>query len=413
MRIYYGWVVVAISMAIMALVLGTTMNAFGLFVIPASRDFGLSRADINTGIILVNLGVAGLAPVIGRMVDLFPVRRLMTGGALLLGGSLIGLGLSHDIWLSAFLLAMPLAIGIGAAGTLTTMTLVARWFAVHRARAMAFMAIGMSLGTVIMAPITGALIESVGWRYCLVILGTAVSLVLLLLIPFTRARPGEHDIEPGAQAKSGELSEPQPSAPQKPLSLGQLFSLAHFWVLALSVALAFGTMQAITVSLVPIAQEQGVAPTQAAVLLSTLGGTAILGKLVLAWIGDKINKAALLAALLSMIALACFGLQVAQGFGGLIVSSAALGLVVGAVLPIFLALLADRVGAASFGTANGIASLLMAVMGAVAIRFSGEIYDQTGGYELMFSIFAAICLASAVLTFLSGKLVPDQRASAA
>ena len=59
---------------------------------PASEDLGLSRANANTGLILINLGMAALSPIVGRMLDVYPIRRIMFAGALLFGASFVILG---------------------------------------------------------------------------------------------------------------------------------------------------------------------------------------------------------------------------------------------------------------------------------------------------------------------------------
>lgn len=63
MRIYYGWYIVAISVVILTLLLGSTYHSFGVFVLPVSEDFGLSRAETNTALILFSLGNAICAPI--------------------------------------------------------------------------------------------------------------------------------------------------------------------------------------------------------------------------------------------------------------------------------------------------------------------------------------------------------------
>ena len=87
MRIYYGWFIVAMSVVIFTLLLGTTYHAFGVFVVPVSRDLGLSRAEINTALILFSIGNAIWAPIVGQMLDRLATRPIMLGCALLMGGA--------------------------------------------------------------------------------------------------------------------------------------------------------------------------------------------------------------------------------------------------------------------------------------------------------------------------------------
>jgi MFS family permease len=420
MRIYYGWYIVAIGFVILMLALGATMNSFGMFVIPASEDLGLSRADTNTGIILINLGMAALSPFIGRMLDTYSIRKIMAASAVLFGASFVGIGLSHNVWLTGFLLGLPLAIGIAGVSVLPTTTLVARWFVTQRGRALAITVMGMSLGTVVMAPTVGLLIESVGWRMCLIVLGIAMSLVVLLLIPFIRERPGLGDLEPGRKdvpAKPAEASisvgeVPAPPVSAAPLGIGELLRMPVFWMLSLSVAFALAMAQTIVVSIVPLGQESGLSVTQSASLLSILGAMAIVCKLVLAVVGDWIDRELTLTILFVFIAATCAALLKGDSYFMLLVCSALVGLAVGAITPVFMALLADRLGVATFGTANGTAGLIMAVFGAIGVRYGGEVYDRTGNYDVMFTSFIALSLFAALLMFASKRVGAPKAAGA-
>ena len=95
MKIYYGWVIVAITAIIFAVVIGASLQSFGLLVLPVSKELGLSRAQMNSGAILLNLGMAVASPFLGRVIDRFPARPIMAASALVFGASLVTLGLAE------------------------------------------------------------------------------------------------------------------------------------------------------------------------------------------------------------------------------------------------------------------------------------------------------------------------------
>jgi len=397
MRFYYGWVIVAIGLLLLMIPVGL-MNAFGLFVIPVSKAFNLSRANMNTGIILLHLGTAAAAPFVGRMLDLYPARRILVAGAILFSASMIGLGLSTNIWLSAFLIAVPLALGIAGSGTLTAPALVTRWFAANRGRAMAIAMMGMSLGSVVIVPLFGVLIDTFGWRQCLVIVGCGLAVIFLAIIPLARERPGpdDHEPKPSGEPPAAEAASPAP-VQETPLKTSQLLRRPQFWTMALSTALALAALQTIIISLVPLAQENGLSVNQSASLVSVVGALAFAGKVLLAWLGERVDRVLLLTGVFVLVALTSVALLFEHSYVALLGCSVLVGLASGTVTPAFLALLADRFGAASFGTANGTATLVMAVTSATTIRLGGEIYDRTGNYEAMFLAFVATALIAAVL----------------
>jgi MFS family permease len=396
--VYYGWVIVAICMVGLFLSVGATMNAFGLYVLPVSKAFDLSRADMNSGLILMNAGAALAALIVGRLIDRYPSRLVMGGSALILGASLIGIGLSRSVWLSATLVFFCFGLGITGMGTLTAPALVARWFAAHRGRAIAITMMGMSIATISAAPAVAWLIDLIGWRASLVTLGCIVIAPIWLLLPFLRNAPGPADLEPGAGAEAAGADleeEAETGAPQR--NARQLLGLPRFWAIAVSTALGIAAFQGIAVSLVPIGREMGFSNTEAASLISVIGVTAITGKALVAWLGDRFDRALVLAGLYAAIALSSAMMLFAGGYPLLAAACALLGLAAGATMPLYLALLADQFGARSMGTANGMITFFMAVIGAGAVRFAGEVYDRTSDYALMFDSFILVGLAAAIL----------------
>lgn len=211
-RVYYGWCIVAIAVLANMLVVGSTYSAFGLFVLPVSAEYQLSRANMNTALILLNLAAAVVAPLLGRLLDRFPAKRIMMVCAVLLALSFTVLGLSRSLWLSAAFMTLPLAAGINGAAGLTMNVLVARWFVAQRGRAMALSVLGLSLGSVVVTPLVGFLIETQGWRTALLMMGAAHGLLLMLLATFVRERPGPGEVESG-----GARGRRRPRPPRKRL----------------------------------------------------------------------------------------------------------------------------------------------------------------------------------------------------
>ena len=53
-------------------------------------------------------------------------------------------------------------------------------------------------------------------------------------------------------------------------------------------------------------------------------------------------------------------------------------------------------GATGFGFVI-VAAPVLTIIGAVCVRYAGEVYDRTGGYDLMFITFVAAQVAAAML----------------
>jgi MFS family permease len=394
-RVYFGWWLVALVVVMYTLVAGATFGSFGLYILPVSAELRLSRADMNTGLILMNLGVAVLAPLMGRSLDRLPIRRIMIACALLFGVSFLVLGLSRQLWLSSLILLVGLPVCYLGAGSLTASVLLARWFSAHRGRAMALSGLGMFFGNIVVAPVIGWIIEHHGWRAALFASGAALTVLLLPLGFIVRERPGPDDIE-----STKDVSVAPPSAQQAaPAKVTAVLRSPQFWSISLGAGLGLGVAQTVIVSLVPLAREGGLSMMQATSLVSLVGGGAITGSLLLGVVADKVDRVVLLTFVLLAGGLVNAALMSGASYPLLAGSAAVLGLSTGVLTPTLFALLADRFGAASFGTVRGLTIPLIMGLAMIGIRFSGEVFDRTGGYGLLFRTFVAVELAAAALMF--------------
>jgi MFS family permease len=419
--IYYGWWIVALSVAANMLTYGTTFNAFQLYVAPASKDYGLSRADMNTAMVIFSFGSAAISPLLGRLADLVSPRLVMIAGALMLGGAFLVLGLTHSVWLSAAMFALPLAVAVQACAQITMPLLINRWFVRQRGRAMAIAAIGISFGLIFSVPTVGLLITDFGWRRTLLMLSGIVTALLVGLSFVIRERPAPGEIEPGGPAQA--QGHAQAGSIGAPLRMLAILGMPQFWTIAVGASLAAGVASAIAVSIVPIAEARGLPLLKATGLVSLTGMAGIGGKLLLTVIADKVSRIYLMVAVFLIYGAANLFLLAEPGAGPMLIGFAvATGVAGGAMAPLLFALLADRFGAASFGTVSGLLAPLSMLAGAVGTRFAGEVFDRTGGYDLMHLVFVVCTLISAAVMFATrftrsvttaGPTLPDTAAQAA
>ena len=59
------------------LVVGATVYSFGLYVVPFAEAFGLTRAQANTGMMMLNVGIAVWSPIAGSLLDRVPAARVV------------------------------------------------------------------------------------------------------------------------------------------------------------------------------------------------------------------------------------------------------------------------------------------------------------------------------------------------
>jgi sugar phosphate permease len=393
---YRGWTMVLIGLLTNMVVVGSTTYAFGLYVVPVTEDMGLSRATANTGLIFQHLGTAALAPVIGRFLDRVSLRLMVAISGLALGAALIVISIGDTLWLKASMLALPVSFAVLAGGTLPGYVLIARWFSVHRGRAMLLVALGQSGSSIMLSPLLAFAIARLGWRDAMFFQGLAVAVIMVLLAWLMRDKPTEADIEPGSEAISPEAEAERRRSIGHPIRVMAILGRPIFWVLAIIIAISLAVIQAMLASIVPLATQRGFTLVQGAALMSTLGLSAVGGKLVLAMVADRVRKDTLMLMCVVITLGFVFSLSLERGYPFLVFSCLLSGVAMGSFFPIYAAVLAEKFGANSLGTAEGLTSPIVAITSAVAIHIAGVSFDATGDYRVTFLIFTGcLCVALA------------------
>lgn len=404
MRLYYGWRIVILAAFIYILVFGSTVASFSLYVVPVSAEFGVTRAEMNTAFVLINVGSAIWAPLIGRSLDRYSLKLTMAVSAILIGLGFITLSLSHWVWLNVIALLVGIAVGLDGTAMLTMTVLVARWFKVQRARAMTLSVTGQALGKVFVPVPTVLLIESFGWRTALFVTGLVLVSFLLLAAILVRDRPRPDEREPGADAAAA--LEAYDSPAERPADIWHFLRLPRFWLIALSIALTFGISATFGISVVPLGLDFGLTMTQGAFMASAYASAAVAAKLLLAVFADKFNRFTLIIGLL-LVGIPLFAaFLLIHGQAQLFLFIILLGLSVGGFAALYPVLQADVFGVASYGTVRGLMIPIQSTFVALGAVGAGEIHDLWGNYDMMFVAFAIAQAIAVVLLYAARSVTP-------
>ncbi|HEY0265954.1 MAG TPA: MFS transporter [Rhizomicrobium sp.] len=395
MRIYYGWFVLAASAVAEALAQGATSYAAGLFVLPLQAEFHLSRANANSAVLILFLGSALAAPLAGRLLDRWPIRRVMTLGVLLFCGALAFIATTPSLAAMALALLIPGAIGFMCIGPLTTSTLASRWFLRRRGLALGIAAVATSAGGFVAVPLSLA-IQRYGWRQGLLFEAVAIALVMLLLTWLVlRDTPAATDLDGDPENRAPAET---PVAAAAPLRWREIFTTRAFWIPALTVATISGACQATVVTLVPYGVQLGLAPTAAAALVSAFALCAAVTKILAGLLADRINPHLLLVAAAAFMTLSWLAVSLVARFPALLAASCLAGIALGCALPTASSLIATAFGPARFGRVMSWAYALTLVLALVAVRFVGFMYDRFGGYHAAFLSFFLLLAGLLALT---------------
>jgi sugar phosphate permease len=399
---FRGWWVVAVAFLGQFAALGFGIIIFPLFAQPIQEEFSISMLQFNSVMAPFSIVMTLSGPVVGPMLDRRSIRGIMAGGALLMAASLGLMSLAKTP------LQLGLVFGIGPAlcvtllGPLPAMTVVTRWFERQRGRAMGIVSLGPSVAGLVLTQLCGGLIEQLGWRATLRWFSLGTLLLVPLIWAVIRNRP-----EDVGQVPDGDASRPAQAAHASgppAWSMRSLVSTRAFWVIALALGVIFGFLQAWQANVGKFTHDLGYGMQEAVRMVQAGALLGIPGPLLFGWLAERRDARTLvwIAMLLLIVAFSVFraqpGLPVLLGASGLVGGAA------GGVTPLYAALLARTFGSASFGSAMGLAGVVMMPFTAVAPPLLGQLRDASGNYDSgLLAVIAAFALGSAVLALLPGR----------
>ncbi len=385
-----AWLILAVVFLAQLFAVGMTLISFGLYIEPLEAEFNASRTTLNIGIQAMMVGTAVFSALLGKLLDRYEVRYIMLTGTLSLAIGMLGISQSQSLQQMAWFMAGPVALGATAIGPLSAATLITRWFTINRGLALGISTVSTSVGGMIMAPVTAALIDQQGWRQALgleamVLVATLVPLVYLVI----RNRPEDTD----TSIAMTPAADNHPSATL--WTVRDLLRDRMYWTITIGIGLLFANSQAFMVSLVPYARSISISAAEAATLIAVITAMGIPGKLVFGRLLDRYPQRRLLLVTAVVVTLFYLQLQLfTPSYELLLLSCAVLGLISVGAFPVWTSILGERYGASSYGLAMGIMSMLMLPLNLMAVFIAGAAYDYSGDYQLAFAGFAAFALVS-------------------
>ena len=295
-RIYYGWIIVAVSGGMEFANAATAIGILTIFVNPFTEEFGWSRTEISAVTSVGAVLGASLAPFSGRLVDRIGSRWVLT-----LGGALVVVAcvyLASVQTLLGFYVGYTIArtadqglIKIGAAPS------VGKWFQRYRGRAIALVFFSGSAGIMVMAPLVQLAIGAWGWRAAWLLLA-AVMAVLGIVPSFALIRRQPEDYGLVVDGRAGpDAVAATVFAGDEPdqWTLRQVVATPPFWLILISLFLASTAGSGVTLHLVPHLAQQGLSTGQAVGVISVMSTSSAVGILALGILAERVPPRLLMA----------------------------------------------------------------------------------------------------------------------
>ena len=200
-KIFYGWVIVAVSALVFALVRGVN-DAFGVFFVAILEEFGWSRAAVAGVFSCARLTEGTISVAVGMLSDRFGLRRLVPISTCLVALGLILASYTQSLWMLYVAYGLVFAVGYCGVGELSHVPVISRWFVRKRGMAIGLAMAGMGLGILLVVPLAQTFILRFGWRWAYIALA---AVMLIGIIPPTllwqRERPEDLGLLPDGEQR--------------------------------------------------------------------------------------------------------------------------------------------------------------------------------------------------------------------
>ncbi|MEM7619825.1 MAG: MFS transporter [Pseudomonadota bacterium] len=378
------WLIIIAGGTIMAIALGLR-QALGLYLTPISIDLSIGRETFAFALGLMNLFWGLGAPLTGMIADKYGAGRIVVvaavcytlgllvmmmpgaGNQLILGGTLIGLGMS-------------------GAGFSVILGIVGRSAPEHkRGFALGLTSMIGSIGLFVALPYTHVLMASFGWVTSLMIL----SATAFVMAPLAYAISGKPTVSKGTVgAPSQTLKEALKEA-----CADRNFALLNIGFFVCGFHVAF-----IAIHLPAYINDAGLATWLGAAALSLIGIGNIIGSFGCGALGDyfaKKNVLSLLYAIRSVIILAFIMLPISDV--SVLIFSVAIGLLWLGTVPLTSGLVAQIYGTTYMSTLFGLVFLSHQLGSFLGAWIGGKAYDISGSYDIVWWISIALGLLAALV----------------
>ncbi|MBI2906530.1 MAG: MFS transporter [Chloroflexi bacterium] len=374
-----------------------------------SEEFGWTRASIS-GVVTAGTVIGALLVFfVGPIIDRFGARMALVLGAIILGGTLIGMSrMKSETEFYAYYM-INRAIGTG----LTTPAIgiaVANWFIARRGRAMGLAFMGSRMGSGLLPILAQFQIATWGWRQAWWLLGVllwATSIVPLAV--FIKRRPEDIGLLPdgAARALSGSAVEVkagvQAPKPEPAWTLRDAVRTRQLWLLAVAASAAQFVMGGINLHMLPHLTDVGIPPTTAVGALTVLAAAAALGGFLWGLSAERFSVRYSLALNLAASALGVALLITVSNAVMAYLFAVFYGVAFGGMATLTSVAWADYFGRISLGAIRGFTHPMALAGNGFGPLAAGWVYDVTGAYTLAFLIYVGLLAAGALLVIMAPR----------
>lgn len=379
----YGWVIVALIFSSMGVAIGTAQYAFGVFVEPLEEQFGWTRTQINAS--LSFFAVGGLAaPFVGKFMDRFGARPVMTVSLLLFAVSYLLRPYMTELWQWYALSAIQF-LGLPGAAMLPAGKLIGAWYPKNRGRMLGISMMGANFGGLSIPILASFLVTRAGWQGGYNTFGLMCLAVAIGALVFIRDRP----VETAHESRRPVVTDTRQDALQG-VDVSTAVRTRSFYAVILAFLATSFTYQAVLSQIIPHLQNEGMALQTAALFLGFAALFGMAGKVVFGFLTERYPARYVLIGGLVTQSVGIMIMIIFPTSNVVWLAAPIYGLALGGTGVLFALIIQETFGLKNFGTIFGITSMATAGSALLGPLMVGVIFDMTGSYAPAFWIVIGI-----------------------
>ncbi len=406
-RVFYGWYVVGAVFLVQTTAAGLAFYNLSVLLdaFTTQKGFPVGQASLATGSFFVASGTAGM--IAGRLIDRIDPRYVMAASGCLCALALASVGALSEPW-QLYVFYVVLGLAYGGCGLVPAATLVTRWFHKHRALAISIASTGLSLGGVLLTPLSARAIAQ---------LGLAGAAPWLSLGFFVGAVPAALLLVRASPQAVGQLPDGEARSRVAPVAAsGATFAEARrtrfFIGVTASYVFALGAQVGAIAHLFRLGATRVDAAT-AALAVALLASSSLVGRLGGGWLLARLAPARAFAlSLIFLQALSLVFLGLASTRALFLAGSVIFGLSVGNVLMMQPLLLAEAFGAREYGRIYSTSQFVTVLGVASGPALMGLLFEASGSYLLPYCAAALASAAGFAILLRSGPARARGRSAA-
>lgn len=400
--LFRGWYVVAGSFSVTLVGFGSAYT-FTAFVAALQRAFHASRGSVSVVFSVAGFLYFALGSVSGPLADRWGSRRLAVVGMLVTGAGLVCAGLART--LTGVYVAYGLGIGLGVGlSYVPAVGAVQRWFVRRRGFASGLAVSGIGVGTLVMPPLATFLIGEFGWRNAYIALGLLAAICGGTLALLISNDPSERGLAPDGDA----IHSSSRGSRAHGVSIGTAVTSWRFVGLYVACLIGSFGMFVPFVHLVPYAQDHGIPPASAVLLLGAVGIGSTAGRFVLGGLADRMGRLLAVLAMFIGMALSMMIWAFATSFSLLAVFAVVFGVFYGGFVALLPAIVMDDFGGKHVSGLIGILYTSVAFGTLIGPSLAGFAFDMTRTYTLpIFASALASLVAACIIAGTARARIPQ------